>query len=52
MRSEAKVKTKDKKIASLAMTIIRFTNEQIIEEIDSIIDQINITAKNLLSETP
>ena len=34
------------------ITVIRFTNEQIIEEIDSIIDQINITAKNLLSETP
>ena len=27
-------------------------NEQIIEEINSIIDQIEITAKNLLSETP
>ncbi len=34
------------------ITVIRFTNEQIIEEIDSIIDQIEITAKNLLSETP
>jgi len=34
------------------ITVIRFTNEQIIEEINSIIDQINITAKNLLSETP
>jgi imidazole glycerol-phosphate synthase subunit HisF len=33
------------------ITVIRFTNEQILEEIDSTIEQIRITVKKLLTES-
>jgi very-short-patch-repair endonuclease len=33
------------------ITVIRFTNEQILDEIDSTIEQIRITVKKLLAES-